>query len=137
MNDASDTARVEPGTTFESALTQLQSIVRELEEGTSGLEESLARFEQGVRLLRNCYQILEQAEQKIELLVNADAAGQLVTAPFDATATAPTAEKRQKKPGRRRATDAASKDAADSDTPPPTMPSPDQHDSATGEHTLF
>lgn len=73
--------------TFEQSLTQLQKIVTDLENGTLGLEESLGRFEQGVGLLRSCYQILEQAEQRIEVLTGYDEAGQPRTAPFDATAT--------------------------------------------------
>jgi exodeoxyribonuclease VII small subunit len=73
--------------TFESALAQLQLIVSQLEDGTLGLEQSLGQFEQGVGLLRNCYQILEQAEQKIEMLTGNDAAGNPVMAPFDGEAT--------------------------------------------------
>lgn len=88
---------------FEGALSQLQQIVHDLEEGELGLEPSLARFEQGIRLLRNCYQILEQAEQKIEILTGQDAAGNPVTAAFDAAATFEGTEKPAKKPGRRRA----------------------------------
>lgn len=93
-----------PSITFESSLEQLQSIVHDLEEGRVGLETSLARFEEGVRLLRNCYQFLEQAEQRIEILTGTDAQGNLVTAPFDATATFEKAEKNGGgKPGRRKA----------------------------------
>lgn len=88
--------------TFEEALSQLQQIVQELEDGSLGLEPSLARFEEGIRLLRNCYQILEQAEQKIEILTGQDSAGNPLTAPFDATATFEGSEKPAKKPGRRR-----------------------------------
>lgn len=88
--------------TFEGALTQLQQIVHDLEEGDLGLEPSLARFEEGIRLLRSCYQILEQAEQKIEILTGQDSAGNPVTAPFDATATFAGTDKPAKKPGRRR-----------------------------------
>jgi exodeoxyribonuclease VII small subunit len=95
---------------FESALTQLQEIVSDLEEGDLGLEPSLARFEEGIRLLRSCYQILEQAEQKIEILTGQDAAGNPVAVPFDATATFEGAEKpAARKPGRRRT---ATKDEA-------------------------
>jgi exodeoxyribonuclease VII small subunit len=88
--------------TFEAALAQLQGVVHDLEEGTLGLEPSLARFEEGIRLLRNCYQILDRAEQKIEILTGQDAAGNPVTAPFDATATFAGEDKPAKKPGRRR-----------------------------------
>jgi exodeoxyribonuclease VII small subunit len=73
--------------TFEAGLIELQDLVRILEEGTLGLDESIARFERGISLLRRCYQALERAEQKIELLTGFDRTGNPVTAPFDGTAT--------------------------------------------------
>ena len=88
---------------FEGSLAQLQQIVNDLEEGQLGLEVSLSRFEEGIRLLRSCYRILEQAEQRIEILTGQDAAGNPVTGPFDSTATFEGGEKPAKKPGRRRA----------------------------------
>lgn len=85
--------------TFEAALAELQRIVSDLENGSVGLEESLARFERGVTLLKTCYATLEQAEQRIELLVGAKADGSPLTEPFDASATAdadaPTAGRRR------------------------------------------
>jgi exodeoxyribonuclease VII small subunit len=72
---------------FESSLAQLQEIVSRLEGGSLGLEESLAEFERGVKLLRTCYRTLEEAEQKIELLVGFNEQGEAVTEPFDAKAT--------------------------------------------------
>ncbi|MBS0260514.1 MAG: exodeoxyribonuclease VII small subunit [Planctomycetes bacterium] len=114
-----------PPVSFETALAQLQDIVNDLEEGELGLEPSLARFEEGIRLLRNCYQILEQAEQKIELLTGQDASGQPVTVPFDATATFEAGEKTAKKPGRRRG-------AAKTEAAPPASPEPDPEDRTGG-----
>jgi exodeoxyribonuclease VII small subunit len=87
---------------FEGSLAQLQQIVNDLEEGNLGLETSLARFEEGIRLLRNCYTILEAAEQKIEILASLNDAGEPVTEPFDASATFEGVEKPARKPGRRR-----------------------------------
>lgn len=93
----SDTNPEQP--TFEAALAELQRIVADLENGSVGLEESLARFERGVALLKTCYATLEQAEQRIELLVGAGADGAPLTQPFDASATAnaeaPTAGRRR------------------------------------------
>ncbi len=60
---------------FEESLTELQMIVADLEDGSLGLESSLARFERGVGLLRACYVILDSAEQKIEILAQGDATG--------------------------------------------------------------
>jgi len=84
---AKRTKKNDAAPTFEEALEQLQQIVGELEEGSGGLENSLQRFEQGIGLLRTCYQTLEQAEQKIELLTAVDDQGNLTTEPFDATST--------------------------------------------------
>lgn len=84
---ANNTSERETPPNFEAALGELQQIVDELEDGAIGLEESMRRFETGIRLLRTCYQILEQAEQKIEILTTRDADGNLVLEPFDASAT--------------------------------------------------
>ncbi|MFN4258117.1 MAG: exodeoxyribonuclease VII small subunit [Gemmataceae bacterium] len=68
--------------TFEQALTELERIVRELEDGQIGLEESLAHYEHGIGLLKHCYAILQQAEQRILLLTGVDEQGQPLTQPF-------------------------------------------------------
>ncbi len=93
----------QPPQNFECSLALLQQIVHELEDGSLGLEASLARFEEGVRLLRSCHQILEQAEQRIEILTGVDTAGNPRLEPFDATATFDRSDARPAKPGRRRA----------------------------------
>ena len=69
--------------TFEQALVEIEAIVRDLEEGRIGLEASLARYEQGVRLLRRCYEMLAQAERRIELVRGVDAEGNPVTTPLE------------------------------------------------------
>lgn len=55
--------------TFESSLSNLEKIVRRLEEGDMPLEESLKLFEEGVRLSRECQERLNQAERRIEVLL--------------------------------------------------------------------
>lgn len=70
------------GPTFETALAELEAIVHQLEEGDLGLAESLARYEQGVKHLKHCYQLLKAAEQKIELLTGVEADGTAITEPF-------------------------------------------------------
>ena len=67
---------------FEAALASLEAIVHDLEDGDLGLAEALARYEQGIKHLRHCYDLLEQAERKIELLTGIDAEGRAKTAPF-------------------------------------------------------
>jgi exodeoxyribonuclease VII small subunit len=105
---------------FEEALRELQQIVTELEDGSISLEQSLSRFEEGIRLLRGCYQVLERAEQKIELLTGLDAQGNPVTTPFDATATAEGSAGGAAKPGRRRSP--AKKAPAAAEAPEPAAP---------------
>lgn len=53
---------------FESSLKKLEDIVRELESGDISLNESLARFEEGIGLYKKCRQTLEGAEKKIKIL---------------------------------------------------------------------
>ncbi len=73
--------------TFEQTLAELEQIVRQLEEGTLGLSESLARYEQGVKRLKECFGHLDRAERRVELLERVDPAGEAVTRPFDDEAT--------------------------------------------------
>lgn len=54
---------------FEKALSELDRLVTTMESGEMSLEESLKSFEQGVKLTRECQQALQEAEQKVELLL--------------------------------------------------------------------
>ena len=56
--------------TFETAVTRLEEIVRKLEGGTAALDDSLALFEEGVKLVKFCNNKLETAEQKVKMLVS-------------------------------------------------------------------
>ncbi len=78
---------------FEQALKRLEEIVHQLEEGELGLNEALERYEEGVKLLRQSYDLLQRAERRIELLSGVDAEGNPLTQPFDDTATADVSEK--------------------------------------------
>lgn len=53
---------------FESALNELDTIVRKMEEGELTLEASMELYERGLQLSRFCHMTLEAAERKIELL---------------------------------------------------------------------
>src|SRR3954469_17331114 len=53
---------------FESAIAELETIVKTLEEGDLALEKSLALFERGVTLSRFCHTKLEEAERRVEIL---------------------------------------------------------------------
>jgi exodeoxyribonuclease VII small subunit len=53
---------------FESALAELDTIVRKMEEGDLTLEKSMELYERGLQLSRFCHSTLEAAERRIELL---------------------------------------------------------------------
>jgi len=67
---------------FEDALKKLEDIVDRLESGEIPLEESLAKYEEGVRLVRLCQKKLEQAKKKIEILVKTKD-GKIKIEPFE------------------------------------------------------
>ena len=68
---------------FEKALEMLERIVAELEEGNTGLAESLKQYEKGVYLLDHCHDVLQKAQRKIELVTGVDAQGNPVSIPLD------------------------------------------------------
>lgn len=57
---------------FEQSLERLETIVEELEGGALSLEDSIARYEEGVKLSRQLGRTLDQAEKRIERLVAND-----------------------------------------------------------------
>lgn len=67
---------------FEEALSRLEEAVKSLEKGDLPLEESLKVFEEGVRLSKNCLKMLEEAEKKVEILVQ-DKDGKRRLRPFE------------------------------------------------------
>ena len=85
---------------FEAALERLEQIVKDLEDGELGLDQSLQRYEEGVKYLKFCHQKLKDTEQKIELLTGLDAEGNPVTVPFDDPAS--SLEEKQRARAKRR-----------------------------------
>jgi exodeoxyribonuclease VII small subunit len=69
--------------TFEQALSQLEHSVAKLEDGQLGLSEALSQYATGIKNLKQCYRLLEQAERKIELLQAVDEQGRPTTQAFD------------------------------------------------------
>jgi exodeoxyribonuclease VII small subunit len=65
---------------FESALSDLESIVEELESGDLSLVFSLNSFEKGIKLARQCQEKLSQAELQVQKLIEED--GELKTTPL-------------------------------------------------------
>ncbi len=58
--------------TFEQAMEKLDRIVERIESGQTGLAESIAEYEQGVKLIKQCRTILDAAEKKIQLLARGE-----------------------------------------------------------------
>jgi exodeoxyribonuclease VII small subunit len=67
---------------FEECLQRLEMIVDELEKGDLALEQSLALFEEGMKLSDSCRKELEEAEGKVEILLKQN--GKLQAEPFEA-----------------------------------------------------
>ncbi len=72
---------------FEEAMRRLDEIVRAMESGEVGVEESIAQYEEAMRLAAHCRQILDSAEQRIQK-IQLDAAGRPQLTPFEAPAEA-------------------------------------------------
>jgi len=54
---------------LEKTLADLEDLVEELESGDLPLEKAMQKFEQGIKLTRNCQAALKEAEQKVEILL--------------------------------------------------------------------
>ena len=65
---------------LEKTLADLELLVEELESGTLSLDDTMKKFEEGVKLTRMCQKTLKEAEQKVELLLqNSDGEDELMT----------------------------------------------------------
>ncbi|MCE1245204.1 MAG: exodeoxyribonuclease VII small subunit [Firmicutes bacterium] len=86
MNPTEKPAEFDMPENFERALARLEEILRVLEKGELGLEESISRFREGSALYKYCQEKLKSAEGEIRLLVeNLD--GTVETKPFEESRT--------------------------------------------------
>ena len=76
-----DLAMAKKNINFEKTLDQLEELVEDMEHGDLSLEESLKAFEKGIKLTRDCQTALNQAEQKVQMLVEEN--NELTTVDFD------------------------------------------------------
>lgn len=67
---------------FEENLKELEQTVKKLEEGNVSLDEMLSLFENGIRLTKSCTAQLDEAEQKINILLKSEN-GELSEAEFE------------------------------------------------------
>jgi exodeoxyribonuclease VII small subunit len=85
VDQVSDTKRTLPDVSamsFEDALAELEQIVRGLESGQQKLEDAINAYERGVALRRHCESKLEEAEARVQVIVQR-ADGTLTTRPSE------------------------------------------------------
>ena len=61
--------KIKKTVSFENAIAELETLVEEMEHGEISLEDSLKKFERGIELTRTCQKALQDAEQKVQLLI--------------------------------------------------------------------
>ena len=54
---------------LETALSEINNLVEQMEQGQLTLEQSLERFERGITLIKHCQKVLQEAEQKVQILI--------------------------------------------------------------------
>ena len=70
------------GLSFEDALKELETIVQQLEQGKTKLDEAITAYERGAQLKRHCEQKLAEAKMKVEK-ISFSADGSVTTQPAD------------------------------------------------------
>jgi exodeoxyribonuclease VII small subunit len=65
---------------FEESLAELEQLVERMEQGNLSLEEALKSFERGIQLTRTCQKALQEAEQKVRILLEEN--GEPILKPF-------------------------------------------------------
>lgn len=60
---------MEENISFEDKMKKLEEIANELEKGELNLDESVSKFEEGMKLSKECSEMLEKAEKKITMLI--------------------------------------------------------------------
>jgi exodeoxyribonuclease VII small subunit len=74
---------------FETSLKELEEIVGQLETSDLTLDETLAKYESGIKIYKQCYQVLEKAEKKINILLK-NSIGETRTEEFNLKKTTDT-----------------------------------------------
>jgi exodeoxyribonuclease VII small subunit len=111
----------ESAPSFEDALERLETIVEELESGSLTLEESIARYEEGMKLSKRLTSTLDEAEKRIERLIDSGGEAAPATEPMELEENAsegPSGSAAAPQPPARTSTRAPSRSAA--------LPDPDE-----------
>lgn len=88
---------------FEESLSELESIVRRLEQGGGTLEQALGDYSRAIGLMKVCHRKLESAERRIEILSGVDSEGNPIAEALEDTVGASLDEKREARSRRRSA----------------------------------
>ncbi len=94
---------------FESAMSELEVIVRRMEDGSGTLDESLDDYSKAIKLLEACHKRLSEAQRRVEILTGLDADGNPTTEPMDESPDG--LEQKQAGRSKRRSSPTASKAA--------------------------
>ena len=54
---------------LETSLTEITTLIEQMEQGDLSLEQSLNHFERGIKLIKHCQKTLQDAEQKVQILM--------------------------------------------------------------------
>ncbi len=54
---------------LETSLAEINTLIEQMEQGELSLEQSLERFERGIILIKHCQKVLQEAEQKVQILI--------------------------------------------------------------------
>jgi exodeoxyribonuclease VII small subunit len=73
-------SRKKSSSVFEDSMDELEKLVEQMEQGDISLEDALKAFERGIKLTRTCQQALQDAEQKVQILLEKN--GQQTLEPF-------------------------------------------------------
>lgn len=68
---------------FEKKLSRLEAIIKKMEEGECSLDDSLKLFEEGVGLVKECHGKLNEAEQRVKVLLSVNDQGQAELGEFN------------------------------------------------------
>ena len=101
------------GPDFETALAEVQQIVERLESGELGLTDSLEQYEIGIKRLKQCHALLEQAERRVTLLSGIDEDGNPFGEQFEIEENKGSARKTSQPKKRRRSTEGGSQASVD------------------------
>lgn len=74
---------------LEQSLAELEQLVQHMESGSLSLEESLKSFEKGIKITRSCQQALDQAQRKVQLLIEKNGGTALKDFDTDSTSDTP------------------------------------------------